>query len=97
MNINRFKTSLTLSASGGVVGLLLLGCASDPAGDAAFDPAFGSSVRHMIAVQTSNPDVGSHGLDGRKSQVALTAYRDDVASFEALRELELKTPTVSGN
>jgi hypothetical protein len=42
--------------------LLLSGCARDNL--AAQD--YGNSVRHMIALQTSNPGRGTSGLDGRR-------------------------------
>ena len=56
--------------------LLLFGCASN---DQAAVSNHGESVRHMIALQTSNPSGGAMGLDGQKAELTLQKYRTDVA------------------
>lgn len=55
--------------------LLLLGaCATEPE-----NTRFGESVRHMIALQTTDPNADASGLDGAKASAALRAYKMDVA------------------
>jgi hypothetical protein len=60
--------------------LLLTGCASDYSVE---DPNFGASVRHMIVVQTTDPNRGASGLDGTKAGAALEAYRQDTGDPKA--------------
>jgi hypothetical protein len=64
-------------AVAGSVLLLAAGCATVP------EEEFGSSVRHMIQVQTYNPDAmgaaptdAGQGLDGEKAGSAVKAYRE---------------------
>lgn len=56
--------------------LVLTGCAHE---DDRADASFGSTVRHMIAVQTANPGRSAYGLDGQKAALILDNYRKDVA------------------
>lgn len=58
-------------------GTLLVSCATDE--EMAQNADFGNSVRHMIALQTTNAAVAGTGLDGVKSEAVLHAYREDVA------------------
>jgi hypothetical protein len=60
----------------GVVTALLVGCETYeelPGGE------FGASVRHMVALQTADPEQEARGLDGPKARKALDQYRNDVA------------------
>ena len=50
---------------------LLAGCAEPTV----LDPPFGESVRHMIAVQTTDPSLDAPGLDGYKAVRGLEIYR----------------------
>jgi hypothetical protein len=43
-------------------------------------PAFGDSVRHEIAAQTSVPNYGARGLDGVKGELGFQKWQKDVAS-----------------
>jgi len=51
---------------------LLAGCVHEPA---VTDPPFGQSVRHMILVQTTDPEREPLGLDGEKALNVLETYR----------------------
>lgn len=74
----------TLSLIALVPALALLGaCASDPKQEN--DPAFGSSVRHMINSQIHAPEVaarpaadGPQGMDGARAEKVLKVYREGV-------------------
>ena len=59
--------------------LLLAACATDPAVD---NLRFGESVRHMITLQTADPNSGAPGLDGEKAETVLRTYRGDVAELK---------------
>jgi hypothetical protein len=52
--------------------LLMAGCANHPEPD---NIRFGESVRHTIALQTTDPSAGATGLDGEKAEKALREYR----------------------
>jgi hypothetical protein len=55
--------------------LILIGaCATEPD-----NTRFGESVRHMISLQTTDPNANASGIDGPKASAALRAYRTDVA------------------
>jgi hypothetical protein len=56
---------------------LVAGCATEE--DVTQDPDFGTSVRHMITLQTRGAEAAGTGLDGVKADAALHAYRGDVA------------------
>ena len=56
---------------------LLAGCAAFQEPD---NIQFGDSVRHMIALQTTDPDPGARGLDGEKAEQTMRAYRGNVGS-----------------
>ena len=60
---------------------LLASCASDPTAD---NIRFGESVRHMITLQTTDPQGEAPGLDGEKAENVLRAYRGDVAKPETV-------------
>jgi hypothetical protein len=67
--------------------LVLLGaCATDPEPD---NLRFGAAVRHMISVQTADPNAGARGLDGEKAEQALRAYRGDVGSRESVNQAKV--------
>lgn len=82
--------------SGNVVGLpivmlmvlLIAGCASE---DEISKSHYGESVRHMIALQTSNPQGGAMGLDGQKAALTLQKYRTNVANPQEVDNKELGT------
>jgi hypothetical protein len=64
------------------LGCLLLGaCATDPN---APTTEFGASVRHMIAIQTEDPERDAPPMDGRTAETVLKAYRADVANRKAV-------------
>ena len=50
---------------------LIAGCAEPTV----LDPPFGESVRHMIAIQTTDPSLDAPGLDGYKAIRGLEIYR----------------------
>lgn len=54
-----------------IVSGLLAGCAEPTV----LDPPFGESVRHMIAIQTTDPSLDAPGLDGYKALNTLETYR----------------------
>ena len=56
---------------------LLGACATDQEWE---NPSFGESVRHTIALQTTDPNVGARGLDGEKAELVLRNYRTSVGS-----------------
>ena len=56
---------------------LLIGCTTN---DELPEDNFGSSVHHMISMQTSNPSKIAQGLDGRKAELIFQKYKSDVAS-----------------
>lgn len=56
--------------------ILITACVSI---DESANSNYGDSVRHMIALQTSNPTGGAMGLDGQKAALTLQKYRQDVA------------------
>ena len=63
-------------ATVGVVTAFLVGCETYeelPGGE------FGASVRHMIALQTAEPEQAARGMDGPKARKVLEQYRKDVA------------------
>jgi hypothetical protein len=64
-----------------VILLLIAGCATDGEPD---NIRFGESVRHTIALQTTDPNAGATGLDGQKAEQVLRAYRGYVGSPEAV-------------
>ena len=68
------------------VALLLGACATEPEPD---NLVFGESVRHMIALQTADPDAGARGLDGERAEAALRAYRQDVGKPETVQRAVL--------
>ncbi|MEA3274172.1 MAG: hypothetical protein U9Q81_02525 [Pseudomonadota bacterium] len=55
---------------------LLCGCATE---EGVVQEHFGESVRHMIAMQTTDPGHGAAGLEGEKAEAVMRAYREDVA------------------
>jgi hypothetical protein len=57
--------------------LALVACATDTEPD---NLRFGESVRHMISLQTTDPNSGARGLDGVKAEQAFRAYETDVAA-----------------
>ena len=64
--------------AGWLVSPLLIGaCATDQDWD---NPRFGESVRHTIALQTTDPDAGARGLDGEKAELVFRNYRTSVGS-----------------
>jgi hypothetical protein len=80
------KLNRLLSAFGSAVVLSLAagGCATDEEYWETAD--FGDSVRHTIALQTEAPGAPGVGLDARKAQAALDAYREDVAQPKEAEE-----------
>ena len=58
---------------------LIASCATDPTAN---NIRFGESVRHMITLQTADPQSGATGLDGEKAEEVIRAYRADVAKPE---------------
>ena len=68
-SIVRFPITMTMA-------LLVFGCASN---NEVAVSNYGESVRHMIALQTSNPSGGAMGMDGQKAALTLQKYRTDVA------------------
>lgn len=62
----------------------LAGCANEPT---VLDPPFGDSVRHMIAIQTTEPARDASGLDGEKAIKALETYRESDEPLESLEDL----------
>jgi hypothetical protein len=60
---------------------LIAGCANYPEPD---NIRFGESVRHTIALQTTDPSAGAPGLDGEKAEQVLRAYRGYVGSPETV-------------
>ena len=54
-----------------IAAVLLASCAEPTV----LDPPFGNSVRHMIALQTTDPSLDAPGLDGQKAINTLEAYR----------------------
>ncbi|MEA3640842.1 MAG: hypothetical protein VBE63_12980 [Lamprobacter sp.] len=59
---------------------LLAGCAEPTV----LDPPFGDSVRHMIALQTTDPTRDAPGLDGEKARRAFETYRQQTGTLEDL-------------
>lgn len=59
---------------------LLTGCAEPTV----LDPPYGESVRHMIAVQTTDPARDPLGFDGEKAINALDAYRESTGPLDDL-------------
>ena len=72
--------------------VLLSGCASDNL----TDNDYGSSVRAMIALQTTHPGHGASGLDGQKAAKALEEYRKDVAKPQKVDAEALTAVTGGG-
>lgn len=72
-------------------GLLLAGCASEPAEpDITQDADFGNSVRHAIAIQTADPWSGRRpGLDGERAINTLRTYRKHVGDPKQIEQEEL--------
>ena len=68
------------------VSLLIGACATEPELD---NLVFGDSVRHMIALQTADPNAGASGLDGERAEAALRAYRQDVGEPEKVQKAVL--------
>lgn len=66
--------------------VLTAGCANYPEPD---NIRFGESVRHTIALQTTDPNAGATGLDGEKAEGALRAYRGDVAAPQDVSAADL--------
>jgi hypothetical protein len=62
---------------------LLAGCESTPT---ALERNFGSSVRNMLELQSAHPRHKGFGMDGRKSERVLEAYREDVAEPQKVEE-----------
>jgi hypothetical protein len=62
---------------------LLVGCESTPT---ALERNFGSSVRNMLEQQSAQPGYAGFGMDGRKSEGVLEAYRQDVAKPKKVEE-----------
>jgi hypothetical protein len=62
---------------------LLVGCESTPT---ALERNFGSSVRNMLELQSAHPGYKGSGMDGRKSEMVLDAYREDVAEPQKVEE-----------
>jgi hypothetical protein len=56
---------------------LLGACATNQDWD---NPRFGESVRHTIALQTTDPNVGARGLDGEKAELVYRNYQTSVGS-----------------
>jgi len=76
----------TLTTAPLLVLIVAAGCASDA--ERAGPDDFGDSVRNMIALQTEGAGAAGTGLDGRKAEAVLRAYREDVAKpKEAERDL----------
>ena len=71
-----------------ITALLISGCIRN---DEVVVSNHGNSVRHMIALQTSNPSGGAMGLDGQKAALTLQKYRTDVALPRDVDEKELGT------
>jgi len=74
-----------LSSSGTWLALFAItalgsGCASDEERWESAD--FGDSVREMIVLQTEYAGAAGTGMDGRKADAVLRAYREDVAAPE---------------
>ena len=55
------------------------GCQTAPS---KVDDNFGSSVRHVVAIQTARPGQETPSLDGEKADAVLQTYRKDVAKPE---------------
>ena len=72
----------------------LLGCASN---DEVAVSNHGEAVRHMIALQTSNPSGGAMGLDGQKAALTLQKYRSDVATPKEVDKKRLGTTIATSN
>ena len=64
---------------------LLGACATDHEWD---NPSFGESVRHTIALQTTDPNVGARGLDGEKAELVYRNWRTSVATPESVKTIE---------
>lgn len=61
---------------------VLAGCAEPTV----LDPPFGESVRHMIALQTTDPARDAPGLDGEKARAAFETYRQQTGPLDDLGE-----------
>ena len=59
--------------------ITLVGCQTEPS---RVDTNFGSSVRHVVSVQTAPSNKPTPSLDGEKANTALQVYRKDVAKPE---------------
>jgi type IV pilus biogenesis protein CpaD/CtpE len=86
----RAKTSLIGFTC--VVGALLAGC--DTTGMTRTEEDFGNSVRHMVEVQTYNPDAGRYPaeptqMDGQRGGAVLDSYRTEIG-----KPADVKKPIV---
>jgi len=74
--------------AGWLVSPLLIGaCATHDDWD---NPRFGESVRHTIALQTTDPDAGARGLDGEKAENVLRTYRGSTGSPESVESANVE-------
>ena len=62
---------------------ILVGCQTAPS---KVEENFGTSVRHMIAVQTEPDAQTGYGLDGNKAELLLDRYRTDAAEPESVED-----------
>ena len=62
---------------------ILAGCQTAPS---KVEENFGTSVRHMIAVQTEPSAQTGYGLDGNKAELLLERYRTDAAEPESVED-----------
>lgn len=68
-----------------VIAAATTGCAKEPD-----NIRFGESVRHMITVQTTDPNATATGLDGYKSEAAIRAYRGATANPQAVEAADIE-------
>ena len=67
--------------------IFLAACAMDQEWD---NPRFGESVRHTIALQTTDPDAGAPGLDGEKAENVLRTYRGSTGSPKSVESANVE-------
>lgn len=56
--------------------LIIAGLLASCAEPTVLDPPFGESVRHMIAIQTTDPSLDAPGLDGSKALSVFKTYQE---------------------
>jgi len=66
---------------------LLGACATNQDWD---NPRFGESVRHTIALQTTDPNVGARGLDGEKAELVYRNWRTSVGSPQSVEKANVE-------